>query len=191
MARHEGRTLQLSVKAWMPHHFPRAWQKQVSAKGARVQALLGERRGCKLCAILLHSATAFKNLPNRHAHKTAKVKKTTYTQFGCYGVSCSQMPVQRDLPDAVPQEGTAHHACDTDAGKYTDLRRMHLKLSTGTLFRDKECGHGMRRQRCRTLYLSVYLDAKLRQKFILQSLFRKEYGNVTSQLPLNICSAYA
>ena len=101
------------------------------------------------------------------------------------------MPVQQDLPETVRQEGTGHHACDTDAGKNTDLRRMHLKLSTGTLFRDKERGHGMRRQRCRTLYLCVYLDAKLRQKFILKSLFRKEYGNVTSQLHQNICSAYA
>ena len=40
----------------------------------RVQAPLGERRGRKLHAVLLHSATAFENLPNRHVVKSAKVK---------------------------------------------------------------------------------------------------------------------
>ena len=118
------------------------------------------------------------------------LKSYLHTIWSLKRVSWSQMMAQKDVPDTVPREGTGHHACDTDAGKGTDLRRMHFKLSTGTLSRDKECGRGMNGGSDAALYTLVYLDPKLRQNFMLKSLFRKEYGNVTNQLPQNICSAY-
>lgn len=67
------------------------------------------------------------------------------------------MTAQKDLPDTVPREATGHHACDTDAGKCTDLRRVHSKLSTGTLSRDKECGQGMNGGSDAALYTFLFI----------------------------------
>lgn len=112
-----------------------AWQKH-DTKGAGAQASLGS--GEVLSAQdSPFRASAFENLSNRHALKSAKVK-ATYTQSG----RCSEL-VTDDSTERSPQ--TRCHEKQQDPTHATPMlgNAQIRELSTGTLSRDKECGQGM------------------------------------------------